>query len=82
VVHYPHYGNQGGTPGAYIRDGGWKLIHFFEDDHVEFYDLAEDIGEKRNLSAEKPEKAAELLAKLQSRQTEVSARLPTPNPDY
>ncbi len=27
--HYPHYANQGGTPGAGIRDGDWKLIRFF-----------------------------------------------------
>ena len=23
--HYPHYGNQGGTPGSSVRYGKWKL---------------------------------------------------------
>ncbi|MHA2323899.1 MAG: sulfatase, partial [Promethearchaeota archaeon] len=32
--HYPHYGNQGGTPGSSIRRGDYKLIEFFEDNHV------------------------------------------------
>ena len=40
-----HYGNQGGTPGASVRDGDWKLIRFFEDGHEELYNLKEDIGE-------------------------------------
>ena len=40
----PHYGNQGGTPGASVRDGDWKLIRFFEDGHEELYNLKEDIG--------------------------------------
>ena len=33
--HYPHYGNQGGTPGTSVRDGRYKLIEFHEDRHVE-----------------------------------------------
>lgn len=37
--HYPHYGNQGGSPSAAIRDGDWKLIEFFEDGRVELYEI-------------------------------------------
>src|SRR5262249_8424053 len=37
--HYPHYGNQGGPPGGAVRAGDWKLLEFFEDDHVELYNL-------------------------------------------
>jgi arylsulfatase A-like enzyme len=29
--HFPHYGNQGDTPGCAVREGDWKLIEFFED---------------------------------------------------
>jgi len=29
--HYPHYGNQGGSPGATMRSGNFKLIEFFEE---------------------------------------------------
>ena len=44
--HYPHYGNQGGAPGAAIRRGDWKLIEWFEDQRVELFNLAADLGEK------------------------------------
>lgn len=38
--HYPHYGNQGGTPGSSIRMGGdYKLIEFFETGKCELYNL-------------------------------------------
>ncbi|MHC4788061.1 MAG: sulfatase, partial [Planctomycetota bacterium] len=37
--HYPHYGNQGGTPGSSVRAGDWKLIEFFEDGRLELYNL-------------------------------------------
>ncbi len=48
--HYPHYGNQGGTPGSAVRDGDWKLIEFFEDGRLELYNLPDDIGENTDLS--------------------------------
>jgi arylsulfatase A-like enzyme len=38
--HYPHYANAGSTPTGAIREGDWKLIEFFEDGHVELYNLA------------------------------------------
>ena len=78
--HYPHYGNQGGNPGAAVRDGDFKLIEFFEDGHKELYNLKEDISEKNNLIDKMPEKAAELSEKLHTWQKEVNARMPSPNP--
>ncbi len=42
IWHYPHYGNQGGEPSGIYREGNWKLIHYYEDDRVELYDLAQD----------------------------------------
>ena len=80
--HYPHYGNQGGTPGASIRAGDYKLIEFFEDNHVELYNLREDIGEAHDLSAELPEKAADLRERLHAWQRAVEAKIPQPNPDF
>ena len=77
--HYPHYGNQGGTPGAAIRDGDFKLIWFFEDNRLELYDLKEDIGETTNLAGRLPKKADALMQQLQRRLVEVDARLPVPN---
>jgi arylsulfatase A-like enzyme len=76
--HYPHYGNQGGSPGAAIRDGDYKLIEFFEDSRLELYDLRTDIGETRNLAAGMPEKVQILADKLHAWQRDVGARFPKP----
>ncbi|MHC4736738.1 MAG: sulfatase, partial [Planctomycetota bacterium] len=35
--HYPHYGNQGGSPGGAVRAGDYKLIEFYEDNRAELY---------------------------------------------
>ncbi len=80
--HYPHYGNQGGSPGAAIREGDFKLIEFFEDNHVELYNLKNDIGERNNLASTMPEKVREMLGKLHHWQKEVDAGMVTPNPAY
>ena len=80
--HYPHYGNQGGSPGGAVRLGDWKLIEFYQDSHVELYNLAEDIGEKTNLAAKMPEKADELRKMLDDWRKSVKAAMPTPNPNY
>lgn len=79
--HYPHYGNQGGSPGAAIREGDWKLIVHFEERPAELYNLGEDTGETRNLATEFPEKVAALRTRLEAWQAGVGARFPTPNPD-
>ncbi|MEX2215114.1 MAG: sulfatase [Phycisphaeraceae bacterium] len=80
--HYPHYGNQGGSPSGAIRSGKYKLIQFYEDDRVELYDLENDLSEKNDLSKEKPQVAAELQAKLQAWLKDVKAQMPTPNPKF
>ena len=80
--HYPHYGNQGGTPGASVREGEWKLIKFFEDDHLELYNLAKDVSETHDLSVEQPDIAARLHKMLTDWQREVEALIPKPNPNY
>jgi len=74
--HYPHYGNQGGSPAGAVRVGDYKLIEFFEDNRVELYDLKQDIGEKHDLSKEMPEKARELHDLLQEWRVSVDARMP------
>ncbi|OGV65151.1 MAG: sulfatase [Lentisphaerae bacterium RIFOXYB12_FULL_65_16] len=80
--HYPHYGNQGGTPGASVRAGDVKLIEFFEDRHVELYSLAEDPAEDRDLASIMPEKAAELRDRLHQWLASTGAKFPAPNPTY
>jgi len=80
--HYPHYGNQGGAPAASLISGDWKLIEFFEDSHLELYNLRQDISESRDLSEQEPAKTTELYSLLQSWQKDVEALIPEPNPDY
>ena len=79
--HYPHYHNGGATPYSAIRDGDLRLVHFYEDDRVELYDLSEDVGEERDLAGTMPEKAQELLDQLNAWRAEVGAQPPVPNPD-
>jgi arylsulfatase A-like enzyme len=45
--HYPHYHPGGATPYSAIRSGPWRLVHFYEDDRDELYDLAADPGKPR-----------------------------------
>lgn len=70
-------------PASAIRKGDWKLIEFFEDGGLELYNLANDIGETKDLAASQPEKKEELHRDLKKWQQSVSAPVPTkPNPAY
>ncbi len=80
--HYPHYGNQGGSPGCSMRAGDWKLLEFFEDNHLELYNLKDDPGEDTNLAAAKPDLAKELHARLIAWRASVGGELPEPNPEW
>ena len=80
--HFPHYGNQGGTPYGAVRAGDWKLIEFYEDDHVELYDLSNDVREERDPSDEHPKRAGALHERLDDWRDDVGAKLPDPNPDF
>lgn len=81
--HYPHYGNQGGTPTCAVRDGRYKLIEYFEDNHVELYDLTNDASECCDLSQALPEVRDRLSRMLTAwRDTEVHGKIPERNPNY
>lgn len=80
--HYPHYGNQGGTPGSSIRCGDWKLIEFFDDGRRELYNLRQDIGEDDNRIDAEPEIAADLHEQLTHWRDDVAAKIPAPNPNW
>lgn len=80
--HYPHYSNQGGTPGAAIREGDFKLIYFYENDRVELYNLREDMGETRDLAGEERVVADGLTRKLQSWQANLGLEKPKPNVNW
>ena len=80
--HYPHYGNQGGTPGCSARRGDYKLIEFFEDGRRELYDLREDVSEEHNLANDEPDRVEDMAADLAAWRESVNALVPEPNPDY
>jgi arylsulfatase A-like enzyme len=67
--HYPHNRQE-----AAVRMGRYKLLHFFEADRVELYDLDADIGERNDLSETESELAKRLLAMLKRWQKDVGAR--------
>jgi len=75
--HYPHYSNQGGRPCGAVRAGNYKLLEFFEDNHVEEYDLSDDPGEQQN----NPHLPEVLLPLLSEWRQSVGAQMPTPNPN-
>ena len=81
--HYPHYGNQGGSPGSVIRDGKWKLIEWYEDrGKIELYNLHKDIEEKYDVSDEYPDTTKRLYEQLKEWRSSMDAREPSLNPIY
>lgn len=80
--HYPHYHPGGATPYSAMREGDYKLIHYYEDDRLELYNLREDIGESYNLAAIEPERAQAMKERIAAWLQEVDAQMPEPNPDY
>ncbi len=80
--HYPHYGNQGGEPSSMIRQGDWKLIHYYEDGREELYDLKEDLEEVHNMASAYPDKVKLLSDQLFAHLKDVGARFPAPDPIY
>ena len=66
-----------------MRWGKWKLHEYFEDGRLELYGLDTDTGERRNLAASMPEKAAQLHAMLTQWRADTGAPVPAElNPSY
>ncbi len=89
--HYPVYLQAGyglnrmwrTTPAGVIRMGDYKLMEFFEDGHLELYNLREDIGETYNIALLEPEKAKEMQKRLSDWRTEIGVPFPLEkNPEY
>ncbi|MCA9192094.1 MAG: sulfatase [Planctomycetales bacterium] len=79
--HYPHY-YPTTTPVGAIRMGDYKLLEYFEDDRLELYDLAADLGESNNLAATHADLADRLRLRLSDWRQKIDAQMPTPNPDF
>ncbi|GBL05322.1 sulfatase [Glaciecola sp. KUL10] len=70
-------------PGSAMRSENWKLIHYFENNEYELYDLSNDVGETNNLAATFPAQLDRLKAKLNEWRDSVNAPIPTKlNPEY
>jgi arylsulfatase A-like enzyme len=80
--HYPHYGNQGGTPGSSVRSGRYKLIEFFETGRLELYNLETDVGENHDLSEQLPAVRDRLHELLKGWRESIEAKIPNENPDF
>ncbi len=80
--HYPHWGNQGGTPGGALRSGPWKWVERFGRDGIEgeLYHLGEDPGETRDRALGEPQRATSMAARLARWRADVDARMPRANP--
>lgn len=76
--HFPHYGNQNGTPASAVRLGDWKLIKWYEGNKVELFNMADDTGEKNDLATKNPAKRDELLTTLESWLKSIDAKIPVP----
>ncbi|QDT36620.1 Arylsulfatase [Stratiformator vulcanicus] len=92
--HLPLYDARWGlTPCAVVRQGPYKLIHFFGDrfdadlryrigQHDELYHLVTDPGEQQNLMATEPETGEKLKATLAEWLNKIDAPIPVQNPHY
>jgi arylsulfatase A-like enzyme len=82
IWHYPHYGNQGGEPSSIIREGEWKLIHYYEDGHDELYNLKNDLEETTDLAGKQITLVGRLHKELFDYLIKVGAKYPLKDPDY
>lgn len=80
LFHYPHYSNQGGSPSSAVRAGPWKLIHDWETDEDELYNLEADISEEHDVIANHPSIAARLRTTLLDWIEKSPAIVPERNP--
>ncbi|GAA4809873.1 sulfatase [Litoribaculum gwangyangense] len=80
--HYPHYGNQGGDPSSIIRESDWKLIHYYEDESNELYNLNDDPYEQNNIANQYPEITDKLYQKLKNWLLSVDAKFPAKDLEF
>ncbi len=80
--HYPHYGNQGGDPSSIIMKDNYKLIHYWETDIDELYDLETDPAEQTDIGGDQPEITEAMRDELMTWLESASARYPAPDTNF
>ena len=89
--HYPVYLQAGyglsklwrTTPVGAVRMGDYKLLEYFEDGHLELYNLKKDVGETSNLALIEPEKAKQMYDVLSHWRKGIGTPFPLEkNPEY
>lgn len=80
--YFPHYRYNDVGPYAVVREGNAKLIHYFDTEKTELYNLADDPREQHDVSSEQADKVRELSAKLKTWMRETNARELKSNPIY
>ena len=77
--HYPNFAfHRDNRLGSAIREGDHKLLHFYDTDSVELYNVRKDISERNDLSGKLPKLASRLKGKLKSWLKESRAAMPRP----
>ena len=75
------------TGGSFIRQGDYKLCRLYGanndgTDAYELYNLADDVGETKNLAAEMPEKVNAMALQLENWMVKTGALVPVVNPNW
>ncbi len=82
IWHLPHYSPQRGKPATAMRLGDMKIIHHYESNTYELYNLRKDRSENNNLAAIEPVKLEELKTIMENELERLGAQYPVPNPNY
>ncbi|MCM8832320.1 MAG: hypothetical protein NC816_00125 [Candidatus Omnitrophica bacterium] len=77
--HWPHYGNQGGTPSSAIIYDSWKLVYSYQYEKYLIFNLNEDIEEKNDLINKNPKEFKILKELLWDYIKDTGAKLPEKN---
>lgn len=65
-----------------VRLGDWKLIHYWEDNQNELYNLKTDLHEDHNLAKRYPQKTQQMANQLLTWLRSVDAKYPQQDPNY
>ena len=81
VWHYPNNWTNKNFHGtswvSAARQGEWKLIYFHKTSQLELYNLADDIGEIRDLAKKEPKKLKKMAKLLTQKLKERRAEMPS-----